>query len=103
MSTAHPRSEFETARPDERALVAAEPLADARGPIPTFLPRAVDEQGRLVPLSTEQRRARAEAAMRTLTALRDLPDEDPPDTLARLMRGIDENRAPGRKLFEGII
>jgi hypothetical protein len=102
MSTAHPRSEFATAKSDDRALVPAEPLADAIGPIPTFLPRAVDEHGRLVPLSTEQRRARAEAAMRALTAVRELPDEDPPDTLSRLMRGIDENRPRGRKLFEGM-
>jgi hypothetical protein len=62
----------------------------------------VDEHGRLIPLPAEERRARTEAVLRTLKALRDLPDGDPPDTLERLMRGLDENRPPGRKLFEGM-
>jgi hypothetical protein len=77
-------------------------LADAEGLIPEFPPRAVDEQGRLIPLSAEERRARNEALLRALTALRGLPDDDPPDTLERLMRGVDEHRQPGRKLFGGM-
>jgi hypothetical protein len=77
-------------------------LADVHGPIPTFPPRAVDERGRLVPLSAEERGARKQAILRTLAALRVLPDGDAPDTLERLMRGIDENRSPDRRLFEGI-
>src|SRR4051812_49258518 len=75
-------------------------LADAQGPIPAFPPRAVDEYGRLIPLPAEERRARTEAVLRTLGALRDLPDEDPPDTMEQLIRGLDEHRPPGRKLFE---
>jgi hypothetical protein len=80
----------------------AEALADSEGSIPAFPPRAVDELGRLIPLSAEERKARNEAVLRTLRALRGLPDEDPPDTLERMMRGLDENRPPGRKLFEGM-
>jgi hypothetical protein len=87
----------------ECTALPAEPLADARGPIPAFGPRALDAQGRLIPLSAEERRARAEAAMRAIQALRELPDDDPPDTSVRLMRGLDEHRPPGRKLFEGMI
>jgi hypothetical protein len=85
-----------------RASENAGVLADARGPIPAFPRRAVDEHGRLIPLPAEERRARTEAVLRTLAALRDLPDEDPPDTLERLMRGLDESRPPDRRLFEGM-
>jgi hypothetical protein len=77
-------------------------LSDAQGPIPTFPPRALDEHGRLIPLSDEERRARSEAAVRALKAIRDRPDDDPPGTTERMMRGIDANRPPGRKLFEGM-
>ena len=85
-----------------RAAEAAWTLADVHGPIPAFPPRAVDDQGRLLPLTAEERRTRSEAVLRTLAALRDLPDEDPPDALERLMRGLDAKRPPGRRLFEGI-
>ena len=77
-------------------------LADLHGPIPAFPPRAVDEHGRLIPLTAEERRARPEAVLRTLAALRDLADDDPPDTLERLMQGLDAHRPPDRRLFEGL-
>lgn len=76
-------------------------LCDADGPIPTFPPRTLDARGRLVPISPEERKARSEAAIRTIRALAALPDDDPPDTMERMMRGIDEGR-PYRKLFEGL-
>ncbi len=85
-----------------RAVKPAGALADVHGPIPAFPPRAVDEQGRLIPLTTEERRARSEAVLRTLAALRDLADDDPPDTLERLMQGLDAHRPPDRRLFEGM-
>ena len=85
-----------------RAPQPAAALADVHGMIPAFQPRAVDELGRLIPLTAEERRARTEAVLRTLAALRGLPDDDPPDTLERLMRGLDENRPPNRGLFEGM-
>jgi hypothetical protein len=76
-------------------------LRDAEGPIPTFPPRALDAQGRLVPISAEERRERSRAAIRALKAIESLPD-DPPGTTEEMMRGIDANRPPGSKLFEGM-
>jgi hypothetical protein len=77
------------------------PLQDELGPIPTFPPRQLDERGRLIPLSLEERKARSEAAIRTLKAIRARPDDDPSDIEEQMMRGIDANRPMGRKLFEG--
>jgi hypothetical protein len=80
-----------------------EPLVDELGPIPTFPPRKFDERGRLIPLSPEEKKARAEAAIRALDAIAKLPDDDPPDTLERMMRGIDEERRRSGRApaFEG--
>lgn len=50
------------------------PLADVRGPIPTFPPRELDDRGQLIPLPAEERRARAAAALRALAALDDIGD-----------------------------
>ena len=77
-------------------------LRDADGPIPTFPPRALDERGRLVPISAEERRARSEAVVRALKAVASLRDDDPPGTAERMMRGIDDHRPPDAKLFEGL-
>ena len=76
-------------------------LRDGIGLIPIFPSRALDEHGRLIPLSPEERAARRDAAIRALKALRDLPDDDPPGTEESMMRGIDEGRAH-RPLFEGM-
>jgi len=86
----------------ERKIIATvAPLCDEQGPIPTFPPRQLDERGRLIRLSPAERKARSEAAIRALKAIRVRPDDDPPDIEERMMRGIDANRPPGRKLFEG--
>jgi len=92
--------ETRTAQPAE--VATRNELADDFGPIPEFGPRELDEQGRLIPLSPEERKARSEAAIRALQAIRKLPDEDPPGIEAEFMRGIDENRQPGQKIFEGL-
>jgi hypothetical protein len=63
----------------------------------------VDAHGRLLPLTAEERTGRTEAAVRALAELRDLPHDDPRDTLEGLMRALDENRAHDRRLFEGVI
>ncbi len=83
------------------ATTPAPELSDDLGPIPRFPPRALDERGRVIPLSSEERRARSDAAIRALKALRQLPDDDPPGTDERFMRGIDSHR-PHRPLFEGM-
>jgi len=78
-------------------------LCDEQGPIPTFPPRAVDEQGRLIPLSAEERKARSEAAIRALNAIGKITDEtDTDENWGEFFRGIDANRPLGQKLFEGM-
>jgi hypothetical protein len=77
-------------------------LTDELGPIPTFPPGRLDERGRLIPLTPEERKARSDAAIRTLAAIRKLPDHDPIGIEAEFMRGIDENRPVDRKIFEGL-
>jgi hypothetical protein len=77
-------------------------LYDEMGLIPTFPPPKVDEFGRLLPISDEERAARHSAAMRALAALDKLPDNDPPDAFVEMMRGLDSRRPPGYKHFEGM-
>src|SRR5262245_56819085 len=77
-------------------------LSDSEGPIPVFPPRRYDNRGCFVPISEEERKARIRAAARALTALDEFPDDDPAGSDAAMMRGIDANRPPGRKLFEGM-
>jgi hypothetical protein len=96
MSTEHKRVEAAARGRADRIL------SDDDGVIPVFPPRQVDSDGRLIPLSTEERRARKSAALRALAAIRQLPDNDPPGTAEQMMRGIDEFRPPGQKLFEGM-
>jgi hypothetical protein len=73
-------------------------LAEPR-PLPVS---CVDASGRVIPLSDEEQQARAAAFAKAMAELRGLPDDDPPDALERMMRGVDENRRPGEKLFEGM-
>jgi threonyl-tRNA synthetase len=61
-----------------------------------------DAQGRILPLSPEEEKADRERFAKIMEELRAVPDDDPPDTLERMMRGVDENRPPGQKLFEGM-
>ena len=76
-------------------------LRDELGPIPVFPPRALDEHGRLIPLSDEERKARAEAAVRALKAIEKITDEsDTEETWAEVFRDLDAGR-PHRPLFKG--
>jgi hypothetical protein len=82
---------------DERVLAY---LAEEQSrPLPVSI---VDADGRVRPLTAEEEKAEREAFARMMEELRAVPDDDPPDTLERMMRGIDENRPPGQKLFEGM-
>ena len=67
---------------------SAKPTADDQGVIPTFPPRQLDDRGRLVPLSAEEGRARAEAALRALKALDSIGDDaDHRDALEAIQTG----------------
>lgn len=64
-------------------------------------PRPIDADGRLLPISDEERKARSERFQAMLEELKTM--HGPTDTEERwreFMRGIDEGR-PERKLFEG--
>jgi hypothetical protein len=75
----------------------APPLAGE--PIEVLPKPGVDPSGRLAPISDEEWRDRA-ASLRGALAEIDAGDDDPPGTFEQVMRGIDENRAPGRKLLD---
>ena len=75
-------------------------LCDEQGPIPTFGPIRLDDQGRIV-ISEEEIEARAEAGLRMLRALAFMPDDDPPGTDEEFMRNIDAER-PHRPFFKGM-
>jgi hypothetical protein len=78
------------------------PLCDEQGPIPTFPPLTLDERGRIIPLSPEERQARSDAIQRLLKVLREQPaDTEKPDTFEEFMRSMDSRRPEGMKLFEG--
>ena len=66
-----------------------------------FPARQLDEHGRIIPISEEERRCSplSRAGGQGLDAL---PDDDPPGTEIGMMRGIDSHRPPGQKLFEGL-
>jgi hypothetical protein len=78
-------------------------LRDAAGPIPTFGPAKVDEHGRLLPISDEVQKARADAIRRMFAVWDTIPDDDPPGLWEEAMRNLDAGRPPGAKKFEGII
>lgn len=76
-------------------------LCDEQGPIPVFPPAALDSDGRLLPISEEERKARADAAIRALKALSQISDEtDTDEGWAEVYRDLDAQR-PHRPLFEG--
>jgi hypothetical protein len=57
--------------------------------------------GRIMPMSQEERRCRSEALRMTLDAIAELLDDDPPEAFAEFMRGIDEGRRH-RPMFKGM-
>ena len=62
--------------------------------------RAVDDSGRLLPLTEEEHRARSEAIARAFDELAAITDETDTDELwEEFKRGIDEDRMSDRKRF----
>lgn len=57
------------------------PLTDDAGEVPTFPPVAVDERGRIIPMSREEREARQAALDRVLTVAGQAGWIDPPELL----------------------
>jgi hypothetical protein len=73
-------------------------------PLVRELPQsALGPDGKIIPMTDEERRAWCERARATLAAIAEMPDDDdePPDAMEQMMRGIDEHR-PHRPLFQGM-
>ena len=84
----------------ERAELMAEVAKLPKSPIPKS---AVDERGRLLPISDEERRARAQQILEMFEEWKTMPDDDPPGAHEAAMKGIDEERRRlgMRTLFDG--
>jgi hypothetical protein len=65
-------------------------------------PSCLGPDGKLPRISEEEHRRYIESALRRLDEVEQIPDgdDDPPDALEQMMRGIDETRAH-RPLFKG--
>jgi hypothetical protein len=65
-------------------------------------PSCLGPDGKLRKLSEEEHRRYIESTLRRLDEVEQIPDgeDDPPDALEQMMRGIDETR-PHRPLFKG--
>ena len=65
-------------------------------------PSCLGPDGKLPRMSEEEHRRYVESALRRLDEVEQIPDgeDDPPDALEQMMRGIDETRVH-RPLFKG--
>lgn len=59
----------------------------------------LDDQGRIIPMTDEERRAWAKSALEGLKAMAEIPDTDPPGSDIEFMKAIDAER-PHRPLFK---
>ena len=65
-------------------------------------PSCLGLDGKLPIFSEEEHRRYIESALRRLDEIEEIPDgdEDPPDALEQMMKGIDETR-PHRPMYKG--
>ena len=97
MSTAERKTSPTSLTPEEEAEYAAERaelyarLAELP-PSPPPPKRWVDENGRMLPISAEERAARAESILAMFDRIDEMPDDDPPGAHEAAIRGIDEER-----------
>jgi hypothetical protein len=65
-------------------------------------PSCLGPDGKLPMMTEEEHRQYIESALRRLDEIEQIPDadDDPPDALEQMMKGIDEMR-PHRPLFKG--
>lgn len=109
MSVASEKFPSSRSLPDEAPAVVAEReaflaavAAMPQSPIP---PSGVDEDGRILPISEGERRARAEGFRRLVEEWKAQPDDDPPGAHEEALRSIDEERRRlgMRTLFDGYL
>jgi len=76
-------------------------LVDERGPIPEFGPAKFNPDGTVIHPLPGEMEARYDAYRRARKIFDQLPNTEPPGLDEEIMRGIDAERPPGQKLFEG--
>ncbi len=72
-----------------------------RSPFGVLPQSCLGPDGKIRPISDEERRKRSEALRKTLAAIAQIPDDDPPGAFEEFMRAIDEGRSH-RPMFKGI-
>jgi hypothetical protein len=60
-----------------------------------------DDQGRIIPASPEELRARAEYLLELFKRWEENPPPEDPEGDREFLRAMDANRPAGRKLFDG--
>ena len=64
-------------------------------------PSGLGPDGKLRPMTDEERRVHIESARQRLAEIADMTDDDPSGAFEEFMRNVDESR-PHRPLFEGM-
>jgi len=72
-------------------------------PVWTLPPSGLGPDGKIIPMTDDERRAWCEAARQRLAEIAQMTDDEgePRDAMEQMMRGIDEHR-PHRPLFKGM-
>lgn len=76
-------------------------LVDERGPIPEFGPGKFNPDGTVIHPLPGEMAARQDSYRRRMKLHEQASSTEPPGLTEAIMRGIDAERPPGQKLFEG--